>query len=128
MSTLQIIYGSQKENSNKAKKYAGAGRHQGAAEEFSYSNPCWLRTSLQICHVLLAKPGPHGLSDYEDNALASQRPLSPVFVEIVNNLFKDAEKANAKKSLLKIKIHITKKTLTNLDPDEKKITGKNLQK
>ena len=97
MSTLQIIYGSQKENSNKAKKYAGAGRHQGAAEEFSYINPCWLRTSLQICHVLLAKPGPHGLSDYEDNALASQRPLSPVFVEIVNNLFKDAEKANAKK-------------------------------
>jgi len=61
----------------KAKMCAWVRKQQGAAQEFNYSNPCWLRTSLQLCHILLAKPRPPGPKDSKCNALASQRPLSP---------------------------------------------------
>lgn len=72
LSTLRIIYGSQKEHRKKAKKCAWAGRQQRAAQEFNYPDPSWLSTSLRLCHVPPAKPGPHGPSNYECNALVSQ--------------------------------------------------------
>lgn len=50
---------------NKAKKFAWAGRQQGAAQEFNYSNPCWLRTSQHLGYLLLVKLGPHGPSDHD---------------------------------------------------------------